>query len=263
MLAGALGAGQTGRAGPHSAAAAAAEASAAAAAEGDVWAGWAAAHEQLLQSVLAEPQQLPQAAAAAQVVSLLLGGEGGAGDATTAAAAAAAAPAVSSSHAASVDPEHLLAGYLQSSDGGRASDPRLTFLSGAVSQLEGPAAVGASFPALLGPLLQLGLLSSRQVHHTTLAVEAARWGGRVPLLGPSTTAAKAALSAVELTDFHRCVRGGLCLMVTAGCQHLAVCLCGVVMERAYATGVAANVLGKRAGAGLWAASAVAAGMMAG
>jgi hypothetical protein len=65
--------------------------------------------------------------------------------------------------------------------------------------------VGASFPALLGPLLQLGLLSSRQVYDVTNRVEVARWGGRMPLLGPSSTTAKAALSAVELSDFHRCV----------------------------------------------------------
>ena len=42
-------------------------------------------------------------------------------------------------------------------------------------------------------------------------VEAARWGGRLPLGGPASTTAKAALSSVELSDFHRWVgvRGGL------------------------------------------------------
>lgn len=58
--------------------------------------------------------------------------------------------------------------FLQAGDGARPSDPRLAFLTDAVGQLEGPAAVGASFPALLGPLTQLGLLSTRQVSDTLI-----------------------------------------------------------------------------------------------
>lgn len=75
----------------------------------------------------------------------------------------------------------------------------------AVKQLETPAAPGASFPALLGPLTFLGVISNRQVYEATYKAETDRWGGR--MFGPSTTTAKAALAAVELSDFHRQLAG--------------------------------------------------------
>lgn len=76
-----------------------------------------------------------------------------------------------------------------------------------MQQLETPAAPGASFPALLGALVTLGAISSRQIYSHTSRAEAARWGGRMPLFGPSTVTAKAALAAVELADFHRQLAG--------------------------------------------------------
>lgn len=81
----------------------------------------------------------------------------------------------------------------------------------AVQQLETPAAPGASFPALLGPLVTLGALSSRQIYSHTYKAETARWGGRMPMFGASSVTAKAALAAVELSDFHRQLAGtGVC-----------------------------------------------------
>eukprot|EP00878_Enallax_costatus_P045224 GHUV01054262.1.p2 GENE.GHUV01054262.1~~GHUV01054262.1.p2 ORF type:complete len:102 (-),score=21.22 GHUV01054262.1:2-307(-) len=77
----------------------------------------------------------------------------------------------------------------------------------AVQQLETPAAPGASFPALLGPLTFLGALSNRQVYKATYKAETDRWGGRMPLFGPATVTAKAAMAAVELSDFHRQLAG--------------------------------------------------------
>ncbi|WIA43807.1 hypothetical protein OEZ86_010225, partial [Tetradesmus obliquus] len=103
-------------------------------------------------------------------------------------------------------PEDILEAYL-TADTTASPEPRLAFLRSSVSELEVPAAPGASFLALLGPLLGLGVLSSRQVHAKTLAAEVARWGGRMPLLGPGTVTAKAALAAVELNDFHRQLAG--------------------------------------------------------
>lgn len=169
--------------------------------EGDVWAGRADARARLLAQVVQEPDAVPHAPAVNQLMTLLAGGDESPSASTPAAAAADAA--VAAAAGAPLDPTAVLTGYLQSGDGARPTDPRLAFLSDAVGQLEGPAAVGASFPALLGPLLQLGLLSTRQVHSVTQVVEAARWGGRLPLTGASSTTAKAALSAVELSDFHR------------------------------------------------------------
>lgn len=163
-----------------------------------MWAGRADARTALLQQVVSEPGAVPHASAVTQLMSLL--------HPPDSSSSSSASSASSASVSSALDPSALLTGYLQSSEGCTPTDQRLAFLTRAVAQLEGPAAVGASFPALLGPLLQLGLLSSRQVHATTLAVEAARWGGRLPpLLGPSTPTAKAALSAVELSDFHRWV----------------------------------------------------------
>lgn len=174
--------------------------------EGDVWAGREAARSELLRGLVCEPDQQPQAPAVQRLMALLASGdqqhEGGGDEDHSPSQEPLPLPAGVSP--GPLDPTALLTGYLQAADGSRPADPRLAFLTAAVSQLEGPAAVGASFPALLGPLLQLGVMSSREVYHTTLGVEAARWGGRLPLLGPSSTTAKAALSAVELTDFHRC-----------------------------------------------------------
>jgi hypothetical protein len=189
MLSDSMAAGPSGRAAVHSVGE---RDSNVAAGEGDVWVGRAAARAQTLQRVVAEPQSVPHAAAVEQIMSLL------AGDDSSAAIPNPVSPGP-------LDPTAVLMGYLQASEGARPVDPRLTFLSQAVGQLEGPAAVGASFPALLGPLTQLGVLSSREVYHTTLRVEAERWGGRMPLTGPASLTAKAALSAVELTDFHRWV----------------------------------------------------------
>ncbi|WIA23323.1 hypothetical protein OEZ85_000090 [Tetradesmus obliquus] len=103
-------------------------------------------------------------------------------------------------------PEDILEAYL-TADTTASPEPRLAFLRSSVSELEVPAAPGASFLGLLGPLLGLGVLSSRQVYAKTLAAEVARWGGRMPLLGPGTVTAKAALAAVELNDFHRQLAG--------------------------------------------------------
>lgn len=189
MLADSMAAGPSGRAAVHSVGE---QNTNIAAGEGDVWAGRADARQQLLQRVVTEPNSVPHAAAVNQITSLLAGVDS---------SAESALPSAASS--GPLDPTAVLTGYLQASEGGRPDDPRLAFLSEAVGQLEGPAAVGASFPALLGPLMQLGVMSSREVYHTTHRVETARWGGRMPLTGPSTLTAKAAMSAVELTDFHR------------------------------------------------------------
>lgn len=193
MLSDSMAAGPSGRAAVHSVGE---RDSNAAAGEGDVWAGRAAARAQTLQRVVTEPQSVPHADAVNQIMSLLTGDDS---------SAASGLPNPVSS--GPLDPTAVLTGYLQAGEGARPTDPRLTFLSQAVGQLEGPAAVGASFPALLGPLMQLGVMSSREVYHTTQRVEAERWGGRMPLAGPSSLTAKAALSAVELTDFHRWVLG--------------------------------------------------------
>lgn len=197
LLADSLAAGPSGRAAVHSVGQ---QDSSGSTGEGDVWAGRADARARLLAQVVQEPDAVPHAPAVNQLMTLLAGGDEAHSASTPAAAAEAA---VAAAAGAPLDPTAVLTGYLQSGDGARPTDPRLTFLSDAVGQLEGPAAVGASFPALLGPLLQLGLLSTRQVHSVTQAVEAARWGGRLPLTGASSTTAKAALSAVELSDFHR------------------------------------------------------------
>lgn len=199
LLADSLAAGPSGRAAVHSVGQ---QDSNVSAGEGDVWAGRADARACLLAQVVQEPDAVPHAPAVNQLMTMLAGGDAS-HSASTPAAAAAAEAAVAAAAGAPLDPTAVLTGYLQTGDGARPSDPRLAFLSDAVGQLEGPAAVGASFPALLGPLLQLGLLSTRQVHSVTQAVEAARWGGRLPLTGASSTTAKAALSAVELSDFHR------------------------------------------------------------
>ncbi|KAF6257981.1 Alpha/Beta hydrolase protein [Scenedesmus sp. NREL 46B-D3] len=58
-----------------------------------------------------------------------------------------------------------------------------------------------------GATAGLGVLSSRQVYAETMAAEAGRWGGRLPLLGASSVTAKAALAAMELNDFHRQLAG--------------------------------------------------------
>jgi hypothetical protein len=189
LLADSMAAGPSGRAAVHSLAQ---QDSSVAAGEGDVWGSRAPGRAQLLQRVAAEPEAVPYAASVNRIMSLLQGDESGDGLEYLAASGP-------------LDPAAVLEGYLQASEGARPTDPRLALLTEAVGQLEGPAAVGASFPALMGPLLQMGLLSSRQVYQVTSKVEAARWGGRMPLLGPSSTTAKAALSAVELSDFHRCV----------------------------------------------------------
>lgn len=192
LLSDSLAAGPAGRAAVHSLGE---QDSSVAAGEGDVWGARAPARTQLLQQVVSEPDALPQAPAVHQLMALLQA------DADDTAGQAIPLPAGVSS--GPLDPTALLTGYLQAADGARPTDPRLAFLTSAVAELEGPAAVGASFPALLGPLVQLGVLSARQVYATTLGVEASRWGGRLPVMGPSSTSAKAALSAVELTDFHR------------------------------------------------------------
>jgi len=197
LLSDSLAAGPAGRAAVHSLGE---QDSSVAAGEGDVWGTRAPARTQLLQQVVSEPDALPQAPAVHQLMALLQA------DADDTAGQSVPLPAGVSS--GPLDPTALLTGYLQAADGARPTDPRLAFLTSAVAQLEGPAAVGASFPALLGPLVQLGVLSARQVYATTMGVEAARWGGRLPLMGPSSTSAKAALSAVELTDFHRYGRDG-------------------------------------------------------
>jgi hypothetical protein len=205
LLGDSLAAGPSGRAAVHSVGQ---QDSNVSAAEGDVWAGRADSRARLLAQVVLEPDAVPHAATVNQLMNLLAGGSGNGSHSAASTPAAAAEAAVAAAAGGPLDPTAVLTGYLQSGDGARATDPRLAFLSDAVGQLEGPAAVGASFPALLGPLLQLGLLSTRQVHSVTQAVEAARWGGRLPLTGASSTTAKAALSAVELSDFHRCESGG-------------------------------------------------------
>jgi hypothetical protein len=157
----------------------------------------AAAREEVLEQMLEEPGTASHAAAAAKIAQLLLPSELHTGRNSS-------SEVPSSSR--ELHPEDILEAYL-AADTTASPDARLAFLRSSVSELEVPAAPGASFPALLGPLLGLGVLSSRQVYAKTLAAETARWGGRMPLLGPSTVTAKAALAAVELNDFHRQLAG--------------------------------------------------------
>uniref|UniRef100_A0A383VQC0 Photolyase/cryptochrome alpha/beta domain-containing protein n=1 Tax=Tetradesmus obliquus TaxID=3088 RepID=A0A383VQC0_TETOB len=158
----------------------------------------AAAREQVLEQMLQEPSTASVAAAAAKIAQLLLPSELH----TSSSEIHGEVP----SSSRELRPEDILEAYL-TADTTASPEPRLAFLRSSVSELEVPAAPGASFLALLGPLLGLGVLSSRQVYAKTLAAEVARWGGRMPLLGPGTVTAKAALAAVELNDFHRQLAG--------------------------------------------------------
>jgi hypothetical protein len=157
----------------------------------------AAAREQVLEQMLQEPQSVSYAADTLKLSQLLSLNESRTSNSSSSS---------SSSGSQQLDPDDLLQAYL-TADTMASPDSRLAFLRSSVSDLEVPAAPGASFPALLGPLLGLGVLSSRQVYARTMAAETARWGGRLPLLGPSTVTAKAALAAVELSDFHRQLAG--------------------------------------------------------
>jgi hypothetical protein len=182
----------------------------------------AAARELVLEHMLQEPGTAVHAADAAKIAELLLPSE------------LHTVNSISSSSGVHSDvlsgsrelyPEDILDAYL-AADTTASPDARLAFLRSSVSQLEFPAAPGASFPALLGPLLGLGVLSSRQVYAKTLAAETARWGGRLPLFGPATVTAKAALAAMELNDFHRQLAGH----IPQVCRHLLL-LCPAVFCR--------------------------------
>jgi hypothetical protein len=140
----------------------------------------AAGRAGVLQDMLTEAERQSHTAAVQTVVQTYAGGE--------------------------VTAQQLLEAYL-SADGVTPSFQQLACLKQAVAQLETPAAVGASFPALLGPLVSLGVMSSRQIYATTVSSESRRWGGRMPITGPSTATAKAALAAMELSDFHRQLAG--------------------------------------------------------
>ncbi|KAF8056019.1 cry [Scenedesmus sp. PABB004] len=173
---------------------------------GGAWTGErGAAREAVLAGMLSEPDAAAHAPDARRIAELLLlaGGDAGGG------AGAGSGPdtgVAGTSGGGGVSAEDVLRAYLVA-DGMTPPDARLAFMRGAVAALEGPAAPGGSFPALLGPLVGLGALSPRQVRRGALAAEAARWGGRVPPFGPGTATGRAALDAVELADFHRQLAG--------------------------------------------------------
>jgi hypothetical protein len=169
----------------------------------------AAAREQVLEQMLQEAQSVSYAADAFKLSQLLHFSEAHTSNSSSSSSSSTGGSHNDSSRGSSsqqLSPDDLLEAYL-TADTTVSPDSRLAFLRSSVSDLEVPAAPGASLPALLGPLLGLGVLSSRQVYARTMAAETARWGGRLPLLGPSTVTAKAALAATELSDFHRQLAG--------------------------------------------------------
>ena len=104
-----------------------------------------------------------------------------------------------SQHVASIastnaEPSEILSAYLSATSAGSDDLPKLQQLvSSAAVALELPSAPGSSFKAILGPWMELGALSRRQILEGASGHQ-----GRSPLPGR----AAAAVRAVEVHEFH-------------------------------------------------------------